>query len=43
MCNTFYACLEDRNNIEAIIKFFNDWSYSDIQDLCMSLMEFQGG
>ena len=30
--NTFYACSEDRNNIEAIIKFFNEWPYSDVED-----------
>lgn len=30
--NTFYACSEDRQNIEAIINFFNGWSYADIED-----------
>ena len=30
--NTFYAYSEDRKNIEAIIKFFNEWPYSDIED-----------
>lgn len=30
--NTLYAYSEDRKNIEAIIKFFNKWPYSDIDD-----------
>ena len=30
--NTFYAYSKDKKNIEAIIKFFNEWPYSDIED-----------
>lgn len=30
--NTFSAYSKDRKNIETIIKFFNEWPYSDIDD-----------
>ena len=30
--NTFYACSEDRQNIDTIINFFHDWPYAEIED-----------
>lgn len=30
--NTFYACSEDRQNIDTIINFFHDWPHVDIED-----------
>lgn len=30
--NTFYACSEDRQNINTIINFFHDWPYAEMED-----------
>lgn len=30
--NTLYAYSEDRQNIDTIINFFNNWPYADIED-----------
>ncbi len=30
--NTFFACSEDRQNIDTIINFFHDWHFADIED-----------